>query len=1162
MSGHDGEGTLTAWAWSGEAMTDDGTFALPSGTVAFLLTDVEGSTAAWEAEPDAMAGAMDRHNAIVSDAVSAHGGVCPPAQGEGDSVVAAFPRASDAVLAAAEAQRRLGLEPWPTGEPLRVRMAVHAGEARVIDDGNYAGHAIIRTARLRAVAHGGQVLVSASAHDLTVDQLGDLVTFRDLGEHRLKDLARPERVWQLTGDGLSDDFAPLSSLDAHPHNLPVQLSTYVGRVEETRTLVRLMGSERLVTITGAGGAGKTRLAQRVAAELLDTLAAGAWWVELAPLTEGDQLPGAIARATGTRGEVGDEAIDALVERLGGPRLLVLDNCEHLIADAADLVDVLLRRCPQLKVLATSREPLAVDGELAWRIPPLGTPPAAGAPTSIDTLGQYDAVRLFLDRAQRVRPNFHLDDATGPVVADICHRLDGIPLAIELAASRCRSLRPQQVRDGLSDSFALLTGGARAALPRQRTLEASIDWSHRLLTGPEQTLFRRLATFHDGCTLDDLEAVVADDALSATDVLDLLDRLVAQSLVVADDGGVGQRFRMLETVRQYAARQLAVAGEADTLADRHADHYVTTLARIGPNAEYAFDADELRWMVDEMANLGHAVRRAADAGRLTEAIECGWCLSLAWGLVDPPACGRLLVDLGAALAGSDDRRLDARLRLARTHLNLWSGDLLQCAVEAVGCIEAAEGTDDPWAAMRARVYLGQVVPWVDPDEGLRLNHQAREEARTLGDPVGETLATVGLASTHVGILTDLVEGKPWVDESVALAGRLANPLLQGWATSMLAVWCAFAGQLPEAERLAADADRWLDVVGDGLGADGRRVIRRNVIRSNTLYAQSYARAELAEHLDWIESLPAQAAESVAAGYYVTPAMLEVIHGAQMAYLGRYDEADASLARGRAINERAGTEAAGVAGAAFWTDLALVAGDVAEAKRRLATTDGSMIARRSIHARSRLAKRRAAIALIEGNPLEAERDAHAALALVAAQGIPLETIELLEVLAQVAAATDDAHEAARIAGAVAAIRQRHGISVRLAWHADRFDDAVAAARSGLGVEAFDRTYAEGLALTTTEAVAYVQRARGDRKRPAFGWEGLTPTEAQVVEHVTAGLTNPQIAEAMFVSRETVKTHLSHIFTKLAVTSRAQLAAAAARRPLSALPRGAGPDGRQRR
>ncbi|MEZ5321112.1 MAG: LuxR C-terminal-related transcriptional regulator [Microthrixaceae bacterium] len=666
-----------------------------------------------------------------------------------------------------------------------------------------------------------------------------------------------------------------------------------------------------------------------------------------------------------------------------------------------------------------------------------------------------------------------------------------------------------------------------------------------MSEPERMLFRRLAAFTNGAILDDVEAVASDDALPRTAVLDLLDRLVARSLVVADDEGPVVRFRMLETVRQYAARQLRDAGEADEMADRHAAHYVAELLRIGPNTECAFDVDEFRWCVTEMDNIAHAVRSVLASQRHHDAIEAVWHLSLAWGLVDPPACERLLDAVDAACAESGDAADEPRLRLARTHLQLWAGNLLQCAVEGLACIEAAERTGDEWVAMRARTYVAQVLAWVDPDAALDMQRTGRDAARRLADPVGDTLGTVGIASTYIGVLNDLNAGRPYLDEAVVLSDRLGNPLLQSWATSQQAIYCAFKGHLSEAERWAAIAERHLDLVGQGLGPDGSRAVRRNVILSTTVYAQSCARAQDPDRLDWIESLPQQAARSAAAGYLVLPAMIEVIHGAQMGYLGRYEEAEASLARGRAINERAGTEAAGVSGACLWADLALAAGDLDEAKRRLATVDGSMIALRSIHASARIAKRRAAFALIEGRPLEAERLAHEGLAATAPQGIPLETIELLEVLAQVAVDTDAPGEAARIAGAVAAIRERHGITVRLPWHADRFDDAVGKAGDTLGTEAFTRMFDEGAALSMAEVVAYVQRSRGDRKRPSFGWEGLTPTEAEVVGHVVAGRTNPQIAQAMFVSRETVKTHLSHIFAKLGVRTRAELAARAARR-----------------
>ena len=465
-------------------------------------------------------------------------------------------------------------------------MAVHAGEARTATDGNYAGQAIIRTARLRAITNGGQILVSEPARDLVVDHLGDKVTLVDLGEHRLRDLARPERVFQVTGPGLPDDFPPLESLDALRHNLPIQLSSFVGRVDEIATVADLIRANRLVTIVGGGGSGKTRLALQVAAEVADRSKDGTWWVELADVRDPDLVVATIASAIGVRSEIGAGAADALAHVLAElDMLLVLDNCEHLVEAVAHAVGTLLRGCPHVRVLATSREPLELPGEIAWRIPPMTCPAADAAPPAVAALSQFDSVRLFLDRAQQVRPGFTVDDGNAPAIAAICSRLDGVPLAIELAAARCRSMSPAQIFDGLTDVFRLLTGSSRGVLPRQATLEASITWSHDLLSAPERVLFRRLSVFAGGCTLDAAEAVCSDDDLvPALSVLDLLDRLVSQSLVVLDARCEPPRYRLLDTVRQYGTRRLEDSGEADAIRDRHLDFYLEGLGAIGPSFE--------------------------------------------------------------------------------------------------------------------------------------------------------------------------------------------------------------------------------------------------------------------------------------------------------------------------------------------------------------------------------------------------------------------------------------------------------------------------------------------------------------------------------------------------------------------------------------------------
>lgn len=432
---------------------------LASGTVTFVLTDVEGSTRLWEEHPAIAEAAIRRSRALIVRSVEACGGECPIEQGEGDSTVSVFARAIDAVRAAHEAQVALGEEPWPAGASVRVRMAVHTGDATPAGDGTYAGPVLHRCARLRALAHGGQVVVSDVVGRLVADGLGSLALV-DLGEHRLRDLSRAERVWQLAGPGLESQFPPLRSLDALPNNLPVQLSSFVGREAEIAQVVGLLGRARLVTITGSGGCGKTRLAQRVAADVISDHPGGVWWVELAALRDGSGVSAAVAAAMGLRVPPDRTPLDAVADHLADQAaLIVLDNCEHLVAGAAALAHELVRRGSAITVLATSREPLAVEGEVTWRVPSLAVPPGDVDATALD---RYGASQLFMERALQALPTFLVDDDVAPVVAQISAQLDGIPLAIELAAARVRSLSPRRIASQLDHRFRLLSGGNRTS----------------------------------------------------------------------------------------------------------------------------------------------------------------------------------------------------------------------------------------------------------------------------------------------------------------------------------------------------------------------------------------------------------------------------------------------------------------------------------------------------------------------------------------------------------------------------------------------------------------------------------------------------------------------------------------------------------------------------
>ena len=520
---------------------DPAGFALPTGTVTFLLADVEGSSRRWEHAPAPMAVAIPRHYEILDEVIADHGGVRPVEQGEGDSVVAAFPRASDAVAAAIDAQRAFLAETWPPGADLHVRMAIHTGEAQLRDEGNYFGQTVIRCARLRAVGHGDQILVSDAAAGLVVDQLSEDVHLADLGTHRLKDLGRPERVWQVVHPDLPAAHAPLRSLDVHRHNLPIQLTPLVGREDDIADLAQLVVEERLVTLTGSGGVGKTRLALAVAAELLEQFPGGVWFVELAGVADPAGVGSAVLAAMGVHHVPGLQPVEQLIAALAEePTLLVLDNCEHLLEPCAALTAALLAQHAAVNVLATAREPLGVPGEVTWRVRSLSAPPPETT-MAVSALSQYDAVRLFIDRARRARPTFVVSEANAPAIAHVCYRLDGIPLALELAAARCRQMSVERIAAELDDRFHLLTGGARTVLPRQQTLAASVDWSYDRLDEIEQVLFRRLGVFAGSFPMDAAEHVAA--AIGDVDpvvVFDVVSRLVDKNLVVTEERPGGRR----------------------------------------------------------------------------------------------------------------------------------------------------------------------------------------------------------------------------------------------------------------------------------------------------------------------------------------------------------------------------------------------------------------------------------------------------------------------------------------------------------------------------------------------------------------------------------------------------------------------------------------------
>ncbi|HVE76711.1 MAG TPA: adenylate/guanylate cyclase domain-containing protein [Actinomycetota bacterium] len=536
------------------------TTAPPSGTVTFLFTDIEGSTRLLETLGETYDRVLEEHRAILLSAAADNSGHVVGT--EGDSFFMVFERATDAVLTALGAQQTLARHPWPEGGQVKVRMGLHTGETRLLA-GSYVGIAVHKCQRISNAGHGGQTLVSSITLDLAAPVLSG-VAVSDLGSHRLKDLSAPERIYQISHQGADERFPPLRTLDVLPNNLPSLLTSFVGRTEEIQDLKGLLDGSRLVTILGPGGAGKTRLALQTAAEVLDTYPDGAWMVDLAPATDEDQVAPAIASTLGfvagsgpaaahAPAETAATTLEHIVSRTRNSKmLLILDNCEHLIAASAGVAEELLAMCPQMTILATSRAPLGVTGETRWRIKSLSLP-EGGASMAPDEVSTYESIRLFVERAALNQPQFALTPSTAPIVTGICARLDGMPLAIELAAAWVHALSPEQVLERLDDQFKLLASTTRRGPERQQTIRATVEWSYALLTEPERRLLENLSIFAGGFTMEGAERVCATHGVAPGEVLFLLSSLIDKSLVLRDQET--GRYGLLETIKQFGFERL-------------------------------------------------------------------------------------------------------------------------------------------------------------------------------------------------------------------------------------------------------------------------------------------------------------------------------------------------------------------------------------------------------------------------------------------------------------------------------------------------------------------------------------------------------------------------------------------------------------------------------
>ncbi len=752
---------------------------LPSGTVTFLFTDIEGSTKLAQQYPERWESLRARHHDILQSAMELYNGYV--FQIIGDAFCVAFPTAIHGLNGALEAQRKLQTEDW-RDTPIKVRMGIHTGTAQIKDDGQYSGYsAMALTQRLMSAGYGGQILLSDTSENLLRGQSLQDVQLRDLGEHRFKDILQPVRVFQAVAANLQNEFPPLRALEIFPNNLPTQLTSFIGRQDEIAVIKQLLTQTHLLTLTGSGGTGKTRLALRVAAELLDTFKDGVWFVELAPITDPELVPHTVAGTLGVREQQGRSLISTLLDWCSDKEvLLVLDNCEHLLDACAQFADVVLRGTHDIRILASSREALGIVGEIAYRVPSLPTPDRNES-LDVEQLQECESARLFIERARQTVPTFQITSTNLSAVTQICRRLDGIPLAIELAAARVKVLSVEQIAARLDDRFRLLTGGSRTALPRQQTLRALIDWSYQLLSVQERLLFRRLAVFVGGWTLESAEAVCGFDGIEAVELLDLLTHLVDKSLVLVETTGKESRYHRLETIRQYAREKLFETEEAAQIRDRHLDYFRT----LAEKAEVEIvNANQVAWLERlqaEFDNIRAALewsqeKRVEDGLRLGSSL---WRFCLRNGYSN-----ELFEKLSTLLRhpqASQRNRIRARtLALLSILAGVGLGDRIRQSTLAEESLAIYNELDDPAGKASGLAAVGMAGYLRGNPDGLSLLLQSLDSYRSLDDKISisEILVLVGIASG------DPDQRQAYLEEGLGLARERGDAITMAGALDHL------------------------------------------------------------------------------------------------------------------------------------------------------------------------------------------------------------------------------------------------------------------------------------------------------------------------------------------------------------------------------------------
>jgi predicted ATPase/DNA-binding CsgD family transcriptional regulator len=910
---------------------------------------------------------------------------------------------------------------------------------------------------------------------------------------------------------------------ARPHNLPVALSSFVGRERELGELRKALAATRLLTLTGAGGCGKTRLALRAASELVDRFPDGVWWVELAPLGDERRVGAAVAEALGVRPLPGVTELQAACAYLSSRRaLVILDNCEHLAAACAGVAEALLQAGSEIVVLATGRAPLGVAGETDWRVPSLSLP-GLGAERSTETLPGSDAVSLFVERARKVRPDFALRNANAVSVARVCGELDGMPLAIELAAARVRMLSVDQIAEGVSDRFRLLTGGPRSASARQRTLRASVDWSHDLLSAEERLLLRRVAVFAGGFTLDAVEEVCVGDDIEHDRLLDVLGSLVDQSLVIAEERESGVRYRLLETVRQYGLERLAAAGEGDAVRGRHGEFFLALAEQAGPELETGRQRECLERLDPESANLAAAIDWAL---RLKPPLALRFCAALYrwWGARGRFAEAELATSRSLGACGERESALRARVLHGRAYLANWTGDFASAETHATEALALADEVGDMGSAARGRAHLGTALLWSNPRAARAELARASELASAAGDDWALVTAEQLTASSY-SFQSEHVEGGRANEEVAALAERQADPfqVARRW---MWAAWIAYHdGRLAEAR----DAIKGWRAAVEGVGEPVMEALADVGTALVDVWEGEPDRA--------LERLQARLERTLKLGAGIAvPLLLIAISLAELA-TGRSEQARGRLEGLIPLVEGRDAWVTSYALGTLAEARRLGADGAAEATALQAQATAEQFGNRLFATLPRLTLCRLATARADWTAAQQHVLAH--LDACVEGGHTTYVPSSLDALAEVAAGLHKHEDAVRLFAAAERARAEIGV-VRITPEEKHWAAIDSGLREALGGDTYQAARAQGGELTIEDALEWARRTRGPRRRPPGGWESLTPTEVKVVALVSEGLTNAEVGERMFISRGTVKTHLAHIFKKLDVHSRAQLTA----------------------